>query len=56
MFNRRIKLIDLFSPSPTARMSSSRINKYIEWCQANKDNNDYDAFRIYWYKEYLPKL
>ena len=56
MFNRRIKLIDLFSPSPTARMSSSRINEYIEWCQAKEDNNDYDAFRVYWYKEYLPKL
>jgi len=56
MYNRKIKLIALFSPSPTARRSSPRIKEFIEWRQAKEDNNEYDAFRIYWYKEYLPKL
>jgi G:T/U-mismatch repair DNA glycosylase len=56
MFNRKIKLIDLFSPSPTAKRSSPRIKEYIEWCQEKEENNNYDAFRIYWYKKHLPKL
>jgi G:T/U-mismatch repair DNA glycosylase len=56
MFDRKIKLIDLFSPSPTARRSSPRIKEYKEWRLGKEANNDYDSFRIYWYKKYLPKL
>ena len=51
---RKIKLIDLFSPSPTARRSSPRIKEYQEW-KTNNNPNDYDDFRIDWYKTHLPK-
>jgi G:T/U-mismatch repair DNA glycosylase len=53
--DRKIKLIDLFSPSPTARKSSTQIKEYQEW-KTNNNPNDYDSFRIHWYKTYLPKL
>lgn len=56
MYGRNIKIIDLFSPSPTARRSSPRIKEYKEWLLINKTNNSYDEFRIYWYGKYLPKL
>ena len=55
MFERDIKLIDLFSPSPTAHRSSHRIIEYQEW-KINNNPNDYDSFKIYWYKKYLPKI
>jgi hypothetical protein len=55
MFGRLIKVIDLFSPSPTAKRGSSRITEYKDWLLNGIGNNDYDAFRIYWYKKYLPK-
>lgn len=48
-------LIDLFSPSPTAHRSSPRIKEYQEWKVKNIPN-DYDSFRINWYKTYLPKF
>lgn len=51
---RKIKLIDLFSPSPTARRSSPQIKEYQEW-KNNNNPNEYDSFRIHWYKKYLPK-
>lgn len=56
ILGREIQLIDLFSPSPTARRSSSRIKEFIKWRKYKKNNNDYDSFRIYWYKKYLPKM
>ena len=55
MFNRKIQIIDLFSPSPTARRSSPRIKEYLEWSSNYKSKVDYDDFRIDWYKKYLPK-
>lgn len=55
IFERKIKLIDLFSPSPTAHRSSPRIKEYQEW-KKNNSPNDYDSFRIHWYKTYLPKI
>ena len=55
LFDRKIKLIDLFSPSPTAYRSSSRIKEYQEW-KINNSPDDYDSFRIHWYKTYLPKI
>lgn len=55
LFGRKIKLIDLFSPSPTARRSSPRVAEYKEWKKKNRFK-DYDDFRIFWYKKYLPKL
>jgi len=55
LWDRKIKLFDLFSPSPTARRSSPRIKEYQEW-KINNNPNDYDSFRIHWYKTYLPKL
>jgi len=56
LWKREIKLIDLYSPSPTSRRSSPRIKEYNEWRLGNEANNDYDSFRINWYKEHLPKL
>jgi G:T/U-mismatch repair DNA glycosylase len=56
LYDRDIKLIDLFSPSPTARRSSSRVKEFIKWQTYQKIDNDYDSFRIYWYKKYLPKI
>lgn len=55
MFERKIKLIDLFSPSTTAHRSSPRIKEYLEW-KINNSPDDYDSFRIHWYKTYLPKI
>lgn len=55
LYGRKIKLIDLFSPSPTARRSSPRIKEYQEW-KINNNPNDFDSFRIHWYKTYLPKI
>lgn len=55
MFGQKIKLIDLFSPSPSAHRSSPRINEYQEW-KNNNNPNDYDSFRIHWYKNHLPKI
>lgn len=55
LYNRKIKLIDLFSPSPTAYRSSPRIKEYQEW-KINNSPNDFDSFRIHWYKTYLPKI
>jgi len=52
--NRKIKLIDLFSPSPNARRSKNKIKEFIEWSNQNS-SNDYDKFRIDWYKQFLPK-
>jgi G:T/U-mismatch repair DNA glycosylase len=51
--NRKIRLIDLFSPSPTARRSKNRIIEFIEWSNLN-NSTDYDLFRVDWYKRYLP--
>ena len=55
IFGQKIKLIDLFSPSPTAQRSSPRIKEYQEWKILNSPN-DYDSFRINWYKTHLPKI
>ena len=55
LWQRKIKLIDLFSPSPTARRSSTRIKEFKEWNLRKEANNDYDSFRVYWYKKYLPQ-
>ena len=56
LWERKIKLIDLFSPSPTARRSSTRIKEFKEWSLGKNENNDFDSFRVYWYKKYLPKI
>jgi len=56
LWNRKIKLIDLFSPSPTARRSAPNIKEFKEWRLNKSTKNDYDSFRIYWYKKYLPKI
>jgi len=55
MFGRLIEVIDLFSPSPTAKRGSNNITEYKDWLLNGNGNNDYDDFRIYWYKKYLPK-
>lgn len=56
LWKRKINLIDLFSPSPTARRSSPRIKEFKEWRLGKETNNDYDTFRVYWYKKHLPKI
>ena len=50
---RKIKLINLFSPSPTARRNKNRVKEFIELSKKN-NSTDYDKFRIDWYKKYLP--
>lgn len=55
LFGREIKLIDLFSPSPTARRSANSIYEFREYIKSNPNGN-FDAFRINYYKEKLPKL
>ena len=56
LWQRQIQLIDLFSPSPTASRSSPSIKEFKEWRLGKEVNNDYVSFRVYWYKNYLPKL
>ncbi|MHA8092712.1 hypothetical protein V7S78_09350 [Aquirufa regiilacus] len=57
IFNRTIKLIDLFSPSPTARRSAPRNEEYKKWKLIQPIGKvDYDSFRIAWYETKLPKL
>jgi len=56
IFGRDLTLIDLFSPSPSARRSSPRVKEFIKWRESKKKNNDFDSFRIYWYKKFLPKI
>ena len=53
---RIIETIDLYSPSPSARRGLPRSQAYKNWCEKYKRSGDYDGFRIYWYKNYLPKL
>jgi hypothetical protein len=50
-----IRLELLFSPSPTARRSSSRIKEYQNWKTVNITGT-FDEFRIDWYKNKLPIL
>ena len=56
IFGRSIQLIDLFSPSPSARRSAHKISEYKVWSEGRNLNNDFDTFRIEWYKKYLPKI
>jgi len=56
LWNRKIKLIDLFSPSPTARRSSPNIKEFKEWRLGKVTKIDYDSFRVNWYKKHLPKI
>jgi hypothetical protein len=53
--NKMIRLELLFSPSPTARRSSSRIKEYQNWKTVNITGT-FDEFRIDWYKNKLPIL
>ncbi len=52
---KKIQLEVLFSPSPTARRSASRIGEYQKWQTENKSGS-FDDFRIYWYNNKLPKV
>jgi hypothetical protein len=53
--NKMIRLELLFSPSPTARRSASKIPEFINWKKSNPSGS-FDEFRIHWYKNKLPKL
>lgn len=56
--NLSSKLIEmqlLFSPSPMARIGANRIKEFQNWLKRNQGKS-YDDFRIYWYKEKLPKM
>ena len=52
--NRKIKLVRLYSPSPTARKGIGR-SKVFKHYLVNNPNSDADAFRIDLYKKLLPK-
>lgn len=51
---KKIQLEVLFSPSPTARRSASRISEYQKWKEKNKSGT-FDDFRMDWYTKKLPK-
>lgn len=53
---RIIETIDLYSPSPTARLGLPRSKAFKDWSKKHKRSRDYDGFRLYWYEKYLPKL
>ena len=54
--NKKIRLIALYSPSPTARRGIPKSKPYIEWLIRNNcSSNCVDLFRIYWYKKFFPK-
>jgi G:T/U-mismatch repair DNA glycosylase len=54
---RSYKLHLLFSPSPTANRSAWRITPYQAWKakQKNVETNSYFDFRVWWYKNRMPK-
>lgn len=54
VFEKKIKLEQLFSPSPSARRSKNKIREYNDWLLANPSGN-FDDFRVDWYKQKLPK-
>ncbi len=53
---RTIRIVDLFSPSPSCRRSLPKSKEFLEWSQNNNKSNDFDGFRLYWYKKHLPKI
>lgn len=55
LYGKEIKLVQLFSPSPTARRSMNRIKEYKEWLKSNP-NGSFDEFRIDWYRQRLPQI
>jgi hypothetical protein len=54
LFNRKVKLVMLYSPSPAARRGIPRSKPYQDWLMKNRKGN-IDQFRVWWYKKYLPK-
>jgi len=54
--DRTIETIDLYSPSPTARRGLPGSQAYKNWSKIYNRPADYDGFRVYWYKNYLPDL
>jgi hypothetical protein len=55
IFNRNIKLVMLYSPSPAARRGIPRSKPYIKWLDKDpKTKNSIDEFRVFWYKKSLP--
>jgi hypothetical protein len=54
LFNRKVKLVMLYSPSPAARRGIPRSKPYQDWLMKNPKGN-IDLFRVWWYKKYLPK-
>jgi G:T/U-mismatch repair DNA glycosylase len=55
IFNRKIILVMLYSPSPSARRGIPRSNPYLEWKNKplNK-NKTIDDFRVWWYSIHMP--
>jgi hypothetical protein len=54
LHGKKIHLEVLFSPSPTARRSASRISEFQFWKMDNKSSS-FDDFRVDWYSKKLPK-
>lgn len=55
LFDKKIHLEQLFSPSPTARRSQKRVEEFQCWLRTNP-NGSYDDFRIAWYRQKLPQI
>lgn len=56
IFNRDIKLVMLYSPSPAARRGIPRSTPYKNWLKVNLNvKKSIDEFRVYWYSKHLPK-
>lgn len=55
--DREYKLHILFSPSPTANRSASKVQPYKKWKDGLKPGipNSYFDFRVHWYTTRLPK-
>jgi len=57
LFDRDIKLVMLYSPSPAARRGIPNSVPYIEWKRKpENEKRTIDDFRVWWYKKYLPKF
>lgn len=56
IFNRDIKLVMLYSPSPAARRGIPRSTPYLNWLNVNPNiKKPIDEFRVYWYSKHLTK-
>jgi hypothetical protein len=55
--NRKIRIIMLYSPSPSARRGIPNSQPYKRWVKENDNNeNLIDTFRKEWYRQYFKEI